>query len=315
MSPPLVLAAFAALTLVGSLLGGWIPGRVRLTHARLQVLMSLVAGLMLGVGLFHMLPHAAEALGSVEAAVLWLAAGLLATFFLQRFLHFHHHEAPEMADAATGVDVRHAGGHGGHDHSQCDHAHPYAHPAAAAPRALSWAGIAAGLVLHTLLDGMALAASVDAEAAVNPQARLPGVETFLAVALHKPLDSMAIATLMLAAGATAGLRRLVNLGFALVCPLGAASFYFGAPQVFGEGSAVAGAALAFSGGMFVCISLADLLPEVQFHRHDRIKLSLALVAGVALAFVISRYGHQHHEHDGPGVAPHDHDHGHDHGAE
>ena len=45
------------------------------------------------------------------------------------------------------------------------------------------------------------------------------------------------------------------------------------------------AALAFSAGTFLCIALSDLLPELQFHAHDRTKLSLALLAGFALMAV------------------------------
>jgi zinc and cadmium transporter len=40
--------------------------------------------------------------------------------------------------------------------------------------------------------------------------------------------------------------------------------------------------LAFSAGTFLCIALSDLLPELQFHEHDRWKLSVALLAGLAL---------------------------------
>jgi hypothetical protein len=35
------------------------------------------------------------------------------------------------------------------------------------------------------------------------------------------------------------------------------------------------------------IALSDLLPEVQFHRHDRLKLFAALLAGVALMGMIA----------------------------
>ena len=38
-------------------------------------------------------------------------------------------------------------------------------------------------------------------------------------------------------------------------------------------------ALSFSAGTFLCIALSDLLPELQFHSHDRFKLSLALLSG------------------------------------
>jgi zinc and cadmium transporter len=47
-------------------------------------------------------------------------------------------------------------------------------------------------------------------------------------------------------------------------------------------SSVTAGALAFSAGTFLCIALSDLLPELQFHSHDRLKLSLALLAGMAL---------------------------------
>ncbi len=41
-------------------------------------------------------------------------------------------------------------------------------------------------------------------------------------------------------------------------------------------------ALAFSAGTFLCIALSDLLPELQFHSHDRLKLSISLIAGFCL---------------------------------
>jgi zinc and cadmium transporter len=79
-----------------------------------------------------------------------------------------------------------------------------------------------------------------------------------------------------------------------------------------------GTALAFSAGVFVCIALSDLLPEVQFHSHDRGRLSLALVAGLVAAWAIgflepehthAPSEHSEHEHDHQG---HDHDHDHAH---
>ena len=39
--------------------------------------------------------------------------------------------------------------------------------------------------------------------------------------------------------------------------------------------------------MFVCISLCDLLPELQFHGHDRVGLTAALLIGLAIAWGIS----------------------------
>ena len=46
------------------------------------------------------------------------------------------------------------------------------------------------------------------------------------------------------------------------------------------------AALAFSAGAFICIALGDLLPEIQFHSHDRMKLTVLFVLGIVLAWGI-----------------------------
>jgi zinc and cadmium transporter len=67
---------------------------------------------------------------------------------------------------------------------------------------------------------------------------------------------------------------------------------------FSTSGHLAGYALAFSAGTFLCIATSDLLPELQFHSHDRLKLSLALLAGVALATIGAYFdlaGHSHHE--------------------
>ena len=47
-----------------------------------------------------------------------------------------------------------------------------------------------------------------------------------------------------------------------------------------------GRALAFSAGAFLCVSLGDLLPEIHFHSHDRGKLALAFLLGIALAYAM-----------------------------
>jgi zinc and cadmium transporter len=53
-------------------------------------------------------------------------------------------------------------------------------------------------------------------------------------------------------------------------------------------------ALAFSSGVFLCIAGSDLLPELQFHHHDRWKLSAALVLGLLVAYAAGRLeGHSH----------------------
>jgi zinc and cadmium transporter len=214
---------------------------------------------------------------------LWLLAGFLIMFFAQRFFHFHHHDVPD--DAAEHDHFSHS------DHEHCEHS-----LAEQSASRLSWVGAAVGMTLHSLIDGVALAASVQAEA---DGAWARGLGAFLVILLHKPFDAMAISTLMRAGGRSKYSCHLVNGLFAVAIPVGVALFYLGASRSGDMESEVLGAALAFSAGTFLCISTSDLLPEIQFHTHDRVKLSFALMAGLGLAVLIGRFetsGHDHHDH-------------------
>ena len=114
------------LILVASIVGGMIPVWFQLTHRWMQFAVSFVAGVMLGIGVLHMLPHAitdaAAAANAMAAAapaasapasstainadaVQWIAisllAGMLAMFFIERFFSFHHHDVPEDVGARS----------------------------------------------------------------------------------------------------------------------------------------------------------------------------------------------------------------------
>jgi zinc and cadmium transporter len=286
LRPVAALAGYLALIAAAAFLGGVSVTLFALGHRATQVLLSFTGGVLLGVGLLHLLPHAAFELGGdIEAAMGWALIGFFAMFLLERAFHAHAHHAAESACE--------------HDHGPGQHHH---RPAAESVGGRwAWCGALAGLSLHSLADGAALAASVNADQAA-------GFATFLAILLHKPLDAAIIATLMISAGATRGLRTAVNVGYATVVPLGAACFLASLPLFGGQQEVTVGIALALAGGAFVCIAAADLLPEVQFHSHDRLLLTSALMLGLGLAWgmtVAERsthgpnghgQGHHHHEH-------------------
>ena len=275
ISPGTVLVIYCALVLLASLAGGWLLLAVHLTHTRLQMAVSFVAGLMLGIALLHFLPDAAEQLHSLDRAMNWVLGGFLVMFFVQRFFHFHHHDLPEGdPEDCCGQD---------HDHDHGEHAHTLADKSA---KQLSWVGTALGMTLHSLLDGILLATAVDAGA--QGKAKLAGLGAALVVILHKPFDSMAVSTLMHAGGKSKFSRHVLNGLFALASPLGAALFYFGAGQFADPHGAVLGCSLAFCSGSFLCIASSDLLPELQFHSHDRFKLSVMLVLGLTVAILIGQ---------------------------
>jgi len=300
-----LLAIYSVIVVSCSLLGGWLPKFIRFTHTRIQTLISLVGGLMLGIAVFHLLPHAVHEMGSNRIGeIAWaMMIGMIIMFFMLRFFHFHNHDAVDFSESATKdpsskpCDHDHSHDHGSHAHHH-DHSHE---------SGLSWIGVLVGLGFHTLLDGVALASTMQVEHKhAEGHAALWGFGVFLAIVLHKPLDAMSITSLMRAQGASDGKCALVNLLFSAMVPVGAMLVIifgsFGGP--FSQ--SIAGWGLAFSAGVFLCIALSDLLPEMEFHSHNRVRLSVALVLGIALAWAIG-FLEPSHLHEGV-----EHDHPHDH---
>lgn len=272
------LAVQCGLIILASLAGGSLPEWIRLTHRRMQFAMSFVGGLMLGIALLQLLPHAARELGLQEATQATLL-GLLLMFLLLRMFHFHQHEPLQVPHEADVCLHDHD-----HDHDHDDHAE--SHHAAEGVHRLSWGGVAFGLALHTLIDGVALGAAVRADLD-RGQTWLAGAGVFAAIIAHKPLDAVSITSLMTAGGWSPRARLIVNVLFAAMCPIGALVFVVGVGQFAGIEAQLIGGALGLSAGVFLCISMSDLLPEIEFHAHDRGWLTIWLMAGVLSAACLS----------------------------
>ncbi|MAI35386.1 MAG: ZIP family metal transporter [Rubripirellula sp.] len=278
MTIEILLVVYCCVIVLASTAGGRLPRLVRMTHLKTQLLMSFVGGLMLGIALLHLMPHAVDTLGSASKAGAAALMGVVTMFLLMRAFHPPHD-------------------HGGHDHGGDSGQRDHDHSCEEKPRRIGWVGMLFGLGLHTMIDGVALSASVVADADHGVTLGFAGIGTFLAVALHKPLDAFAITSMMKASGWSVGYQNLVNFLFSLACPLGALLFYFGFTQ-FSDSAWWLGCGLALSAGFFVCISLSDLLPEVAFHDHDRGKLTAALFLGIALAVGVENLPGHSHEHAG-----------------
>ncbi|MEL6105455.1 MAG: ZIP family metal transporter [Planctomycetota bacterium] len=318
-----LLAIYCALILAASLFGGRISSLIRMTHLRTQLLMSGVGGLMLGIAMLHLFPHSCELLGASKAGIGGLV-GLTGMFLLIRLFHTHDHSGNHGHDHGAGHRHDDGASHRSEHSEIAHHAHEpdgeaWGHSDHAHERGLGWAGLFFGLVLHTIIDGVALAASVIAESEHGAWLSLAGLGTFLAVALHKPLDAFAITAVMQRQHWSSRAQWLVNVGFSLACPVGAFAFYFGVSNVVTDPTAL-GWGLALSAGFFIGIALADLLPEVAFHDHDSGKLTATFLLGIAIAIGVENLPGHNHSHEHPAASDrarreaigHDHSQGHDH---
>jgi len=279
----ITLSAFCLAIVTASVLGGLLPLATVLNHTRLQVYLSFSAGTMLGAAFFHMMPEAVR-VGSA-GTIPWAAIGLLTLFFLERFFSFHHHEPHEPAPAVHRgkTCAEHVSLEPGGDSRRAALESPTRPVATTAIHALPWGSAAVGLAVHSLVGGVALASAVAADFQIRAGLGAAGLGVFVATLVHKPADALTITSLMMRAGSARWITHLVNFGFGLMIPAGVVLFALGLGGMNPSSAPrwTAGA-LAFSAGTFLCIALSDLLPELQFHSHDRFKLSVALLAGLAL---------------------------------
>ena len=281
----LILLAYSAGIFVVSFMGGKLAALGTMTHTRTQIVMSLVAGFILGIAMFHLLPHSLERISGpdiVEKAVGWMVLGMVLMIFLLRIFHFHQHD---FSSEASDLYDDHDHGHGVVD-------------------SRSLFGVAIGLGVHTVTEGIALGTSMQMGQPHEDEVALAGLGVFLAILLHKPLDAYSIVGMMKSAGHSQRARTVANVGFATLCPLVALASFGGVELLGPEQGAVVGYVLAFAAGAFLCIALSDLLPEIHFHSHDRGKLIASLLVGIGLAYALyyvessAIHGHGMETHEG-----------------
>jgi len=254
-----MLFAYCLIIATISIVSGLLAFSVRPTHRKMQLIISFVGGVMAGVAVLEILPEAIH-LGDLEQVMFWLLAGFAGLFLLERFLPSHCHGVAESGENTAC----------GHDHQ------------------LTWVGAAIGLSIHSLVEGAAIVAAFDAGGTSL------AIGLAIAVALHKPFDALTLVAMMRLKQKSTFLIMLFNIGFGFVVLLGA--FAYG--LIDGIDSNIVSITLACSAGMFLCISLCDLLPELQFHGHDKIALTVSLLLGLAVAWGISQlHDHEHGEHN------------------
>ena len=99
---PAVAIPLAGLTVVATLVGGWVA--LRLAHT-LPTVIALTGGIVVAVALFDVLPEGIENVGDPQKATALVAVGFLAFFFAERALVLHHRDDPAEARAHHRVGI------------------------------------------------------------------------------------------------------------------------------------------------------------------------------------------------------------------
>ncbi len=191
-------------------------------------LVSLSAGLLLGVALLHVLPEAFESeAGAHELFAPWLL-GLLFFFLREKaalYRHGHHHEGD------------------GHEHH-----HHFDHQQAGRG---GWS-VLVGDSIHNFCDGVIIAAAFLADPRL-------GVVTALAVIAHEVPQEVGDYIVLLNAGLSRRRALAYNALSGLAAVAGGVIGYF----VVGPWESLFPYLLVVASSSFVYVAVADLLPQLQ----------------------------------------------------
>jgi zinc and cadmium transporter len=204
---------YAAIAAGANVLGAIaVASRRNWSAAALDRLIAFSAGFMISVALLELIPEAFARDGRYAAGV--VLAGYLAVYLTQHALVTHFHFGPETH---------------------------------AVTKAVGWSALA-GLMLHTLVDGVAISSGFAVSATV-------GMLVFLAILLHKIPEGFAISSIFIAAGAGRGKAILAAGVLGLATIVGVLLTETIEP--------LAANGLALSGGVALYVGASNLVPEFQ----------------------------------------------------
>ena len=195
----------------------------------LDTMLAFAAGFMIAVAMIDLLPEALERGGHVAAAV--ALGGYIAVHITQHVIGEHFHFGEETHHVSEQVSIT----------------------------------ALVGLLLHTFVDGVAVASGFGVSGAI-------GVLVFIAVVLHKVPEGLAIASLFLAAGQgkARALLAAASLGVATIAGL-LLTDQVALLRVHG---------LALAAGVTLYVGMSNLVPE--FRQRGGWRMPTAFVGGTAM---------------------------------
>jgi zinc transporter, ZIP family len=231
-----IVIPLACVTVLSTLVGGAVALRL---GRDLTTAIALTGGIVVAVALFDVLPEAFEAVGDSQRVTALVGAGFLAFFLAERGLVLHHRDEPEQARAHAQVGAMGA----------------------------------AGLCLHSFIDGLGIGLAFNLNTAT-------GVLVFIAVVSHDFADGLNTVSFILRQGGT---RRRASrwLTVDALAPLAGA--------IVGSSLSVSeyalGHLLALYAGFFLFMGATDLLPEA--HEHPSAKRVVLTVFGFGATYAIA----------------------------
>jgi zinc and cadmium transporter len=219
------------------------------------VLVSFSAGVLLGVGFFHILPESMEL---TARAPLFIVLAFILFYFFEHHLLIHagheeqHHINLEIDDC----------------HGDC----------CLRPHPMGWVAFL-GMGLHSLIDGVIIGTGYEVGQDL-------GLLAALGVIAHEVPEGIAMLAILLHYGWARSKAIQLTSFVALATPFAAILTY---AAISSLSRPLLGDLLAAAGGSFIYIAASDLIPES--HRSRGLSATLALIGGILLAWLAGVLSH------------------------
>ena len=224
--------AYTLVAAVANIVGAAaVTSRSRWSVPALEKMVALSAGFMVSVAILDLAPEAFLQHGASAAPLILL--GYLLVHLTQHTLVPHFHFGEEVHEVT---------------------------------RAVSMSALV-GLLLHTFVDGVAIASSFEVRASL-------GLIVFGAILLHKLPEGLAISSLFLASGSSRQRALLAGASLGVATVIGGLLTEYVAP--------LGKYGLALAAGVSLYVGASNLVPEFQAKRDWKLQGSFFLGCGVYL---------------------------------
>ena len=265
MDPQTLIFVFAVIMFFAVIAFGYVPLTLELSSDRLKQLTAIGAGVLIGSAFLVIIPEALEIFegheeeeegheeeeSHIESSTIGLA--ILGGFVFMLLLEIfglphavHHDEDKDLLGLSATL----------------------------------------GLLVHALVDGIAVGASVSSS-------NETGLIVFVAIMLHKGPAAFGLSSFLKHIKITESKSKGYLFAFALASPIMAILTFF----VLKDSSFATvdniGLALLFSAGTFIYVATVDVLPEIHSHDHNHDPPVWFVMLGMVLVFLTTLIGHTH----------------------
>ena len=234
---------------------GSIPLTLELSSDRLKQLTAIGAGVLIGSAFLVILPEALEIFESheeeshIESSTIGLAilGGFVFMLLLETFglpHAVHHDEDKDLLGLSATI----------------------------------------GLIVHAILDGIAVGASVSSSTET-------GLVVFVAIMIHKGPAAFGLSSFLKHIKIPAFKSKIYLFSFALASPISSILTFFILKDTSFATNDNIGLALLFSAGTFIYVATVDVLPEVHSHDHNHDSPVWSVILGIITVFLFALIGH------------------------